>query len=65
LAAQLVAQGLVIETDENVVGDIGDRDVLVGEERLDLAGDGPAPTISARLAASSASWAARAGLGRR
>src|SRR5205807_5891350 len=32
LAAQLVAQGLVVGTDEDVLGDIGDRDVLVGEE---------------------------------
>jgi hypothetical protein len=39
LAAQLVAQGLVVGTDEDVVGDVGDRDVLVGEERLDLAGE--------------------------
>jgi hypothetical protein len=39
LAAQLVAQGLVVGTDEDVVGDVGDRDVLIGEERLDLAGE--------------------------
>jgi len=63
LAAQLVAQGLVIGADEDVVGDVGDRDVLVGKNALispaSSRPDGPAPTISARSAASSASWAAR------
>ena len=64
LAAQLVPQGLVVGAVEDVLGDVGDRDVLDREERLDLAGRargaaGPAPTIRARSAASSASWAAR------
>ena len=39
LAAQFVAQGVVVGTDEDVVGDVGDRDVFGGEERLDLAGE--------------------------
>ena len=39
LAAQLVAQRLVVRARQDVRRDVGDRHMLVGEERLDLAGE--------------------------
>ena len=39
LAAQLVAQLLVVGTREDVRRDVGDRHLLVGEEGLDLPGE--------------------------
>jgi hypothetical protein len=43
----VVAEALVVGPAEDVLGDVGDRDVLVGEERLDLTGELDADWTSA------------------